>query len=110
MGADGVDGGVAKDGWCETSCPGSAVGVGATVATPAEDVAHGIRADVAEIDNHTQTIHFFDESLSCGADATPERCRTLRDSIDGNDCGVSVAIVTIPRESGVSRTELMVEA
>jgi len=64
MWADGVCGTVAEDWRCGAAGPG---------AVAAEDVEHGVRAHMGEIDDHSETIHLSDEVATCRAHAAPIR-------------------------------------
>ena len=77
-----------------------------------QDVAHGVDADVREVDEHAQPVHFVDEGAAGGAEAVPERLLGRVGAADGiwDEGGVGVLVVAVPGEGGVADAELVVEA
>ncbi|KAK1076294.1 hypothetical protein LTR33_009073 [Friedmanniomyces endolithicus] len=61
------------------------------------DIAHGVDGDVAQIDDHAQSVHFQDQVVAGFAYATVVRFRGYALAVDGDDSSVRVQIVAVPR-------------
>lgn len=57
---------------------GSNTAVPAWSAVANEDVAHGVLTNMRKIDEHAETIHFFDKVAAGGAEAMPVGFRNER--------------------------------
>lgn len=95
---------MAEDGRRNTAVP-------AWSAVADKDVAHGVLADMGKIDEHAETIHFFDEVAAGGAEAVP-----VGFGDEGSpvfccfDSSVGVLVVAVPSKRCIADAELVVEA
>jgi hypothetical protein len=63
MSADGIGARVTENWWCNAASP--------VIFTVTQDVGHGILAYVTEVNEHTQSVHLFDQLLAGSRDTTP---------------------------------------
>lgn len=90
-----------EDGWRETSI--------CLVWIAAQYVEHGIFADMRDIYEHTDSVHFLDQQVACNADTVPLRGRGIGFSWFGNESGVRVNVMAIPGQSCVAYTKRIVK-
>ena len=84
---------------------------GPVLVDAAEDVEHGVDADMGEVYEDTEAVHLFDHCAAGGADASPERSRFGDTPVDVfNNGSIGVGIVAVVRQSCVADAEGVVGA
>lgn len=75
-----------------------------------EDIAHGVGADMGEIDEHTEAVHLLNEISAGRAQTFPVwNCNARIGIVLGFQSGICIFVVTIPGKGCVADAELMEE-
>ncbi len=82
----------------------------ATIAS-AENIPHGVLADMGEVNYHAHAVHFVDDGTAVGAYAAPVRGGLFHTAASWcGECGIGVLVVAVVGECCVSDAEVKVVA